>query len=363
MNIKKNILIAFSFLMLLSGCTKQLDNSVSNDKQDLEQEMKEKYTKVNSDDIYDYLDDDCKKIFEEGAATFNSYSSLKNIGEDIVLLDAEGNELDFSGKTLLHIINNIDCPYLDGKTDSFYEQIINDYDYRIYQIFFSEEDKNKYYENVNLEQQNIDGLEVVIINKEDLSKYGFEGAEETVFVKNNKIVLDRKAGIGTIDTFDFADRILIKKINSCSTLKEALKKYEKEVLNKYPSEPEREIIFYKNEAFNNPLEVEKDKYYVIGLKIDREDLKPDENSTFLNGIRDMLGTLSDEEIFINRKPDGEILYEEENANVYLKIKVINYNTTGYFKEADAGISFLYMMSGNSYCEIKISPVISFKLVD
>ena len=69
-----------------------------------------------------------------------------------------------------------------------------------------------------------------------------------------------------------------------------------------------------------------------------------------------------EEIFINRKPDGEILYEEENANVYLKTKVINYNTTGYFKEADAGISFLYMMSGNSYCEIKISPVISFKLV-
>ena len=73
MNIKKNILIAFSFLMLLSGCTKQLDNSVSNDKQDLEQEMKEKYTKVNSDDIYDYLDDDCKKIFEEGAATFNRF--------------------------------------------------------------------------------------------------------------------------------------------------------------------------------------------------------------------------------------------------------------------------------------------------
>lgn len=361
MNINKITLISFSTLMLLSGCTKQPDNNVQN-KINVEENN---YKVVNSDDIYDYLDEDCKKIFEAGTETFNSYSSLKNIGEEIFLQDTEGNELNLSGKTLLHIIGNVGCDYLDGSTEKFYKQIIEDYGYHIYQVFLSESDEEKYFKKINTYKQELEGLKTVIIDQEKLLKLGLDNTEELVFIKDNKIVLDRKAGMGTIDTFDFADKFFIDKIASCSTLKESLNKYEADNIkpaSEIPQNNSKELS-YNNEKFNDVFKVNKDEEYVIGIRIDKENLKVNDKASFSDGIRDMVGTLSDKKIYINKKPEGEVLYEEENANVFIKVKVNEHNKTGYLTEADGGISYLYLTDGKTNYDIKLEPIISYKIID
>ena len=370
-NKTKTFLGGLLSLIALTGC----NNSIVTNEINTENEIKNnetvtfEYKKVNNDDISDYLSDDCKTIFNDGGETYNSYKMLSKIGLSPNLTDINGNIVNLDGKVLLYVVNNANCDATTGSDEGFFKEIINDYGYKIIQIFTSQKQQDTYYERLNLKKQELDNFQTAIIDEEELDQLDVDMNEEIYFIQDGKILLNRNTELSTLDTFDYIANNLLEKVNSCSTLKQSLENYKKENLKEETSE--NSILdddYYIEKNYANPslgtiFEISLNEDVVIGLNINdlnMENVSVNTN-TFNSGIRDVLGTLSETSLSFGTKPNGNVLYEDNNSNIYLKFKLSKKNTTGYLEEADGAISEIFVNAEDKPYKIVLSPWIELKL--
>lgn len=370
-NKTKTVLGGLLSLIALTGCNNNTITNEINTKNEIRnnETVTFEYKKVNNDDISDYLSDDCKTIFNDGGETYNSYKMLSKIGLTPNLTDVNGNTVNLNGKVLLYVVNNANCDATTGEDEGFFKEIINDYGYRIIQVFTSQEQQDTYYERLNLKKQELDNFQTTIIDEEELSQLAVDMNEEIYFIQDGKVLLNRNTELSTLDTFDYIVNNLLEKVNSCTTLKQSLENYDKENLKEETSESSiLDEEYYAKKNYNNPslktiFEVSLNEDVVIGLNIknlNMEDISSN-TDTFNSGIRDALGTLSDTSLSFGIKPDGNVLYEDDNSNIYLIFKLSKKNTTGYLEEADGAISEIFVNVGDKPYKIVLNPWIELKL--